>query len=260
MTEKEFDIEDKKITKEMLDEISKNYEELALNIPKPVYDKEGNLKNEKEIKSKIKKYLPTLLTLWAVNIAITERNSIKTMTNTNLYINTLKKAIKKQKTAISVKEWESIMKKTIKDRAKKIKIKQVINGNAKRLNKQVQNTVMTMYKNGKNYKQTAVELQKLYGYNENKAKSIAITEKNYYKSEAQLQAIDNISGSVKKIWIHNHAKEPRLAHLYADGQVADESGYFLVDGYKTKAPQHFGIPSEDINCHCTMKIEVDLQK
>lgn len=260
MTEREFDIEDKKITKEMLNEISKNYEELALDIPKPKYDKEGNLENEKEIKSKIKKYLPILLTLWTVNLAITERNSTKAMTNTNLYVNTLKKAIKKPKTVISVKEWNKIMDKTIKSRIKKVKIKQVISGNAKRLNKQVQNTVITMYKNGKNYKQTALELQKLYGYNENKAKSIALTEKNFYKSEAQLRATDNISGSVKKIWVHNHAKEPRLSHLYANGQVADKDGYFLIDGYKTKAPQHFGIPSEDINCHCTMKLDVNLQK
>jgi hypothetical protein len=114
-----------------------------------------------------------------------------------------------------------------------------------------------MYKDGKNYKQTAKELQKQFGYNKNKAKSIAITEKNYYKSEAQLKAIDSITENVKKIWVYTGiAKEPREEHLQANGQVADKKGYFNIGGNLTKAPQHFGIASEDINCHCTMRIEI----
>src|SRR5574344_1321227 len=167
------------------------------------------------------------------------------MFNINLYFNTFK-----SNTSISTKEWNSIMDKILKDRQSKIKIKQVIKGNANVLNKQVQQTVMDFYRNGKNYKQTSKELQKQFGYNKNKAKSIAITEKNYYKSEAQLQAIDNISEKVNKIWIHNNlSKDPRESHIEANGQIADNNGYFHIGGFKTKSPQHFGIPSQDINCH-----------
>ena len=257
MTEKELDKLDNKETIAMLKEIDDNYASLNLPIAEPKYNKSGELTNEKEVKKSLKLILPILLILWEQNIAITTAKSIKIMTNTNLYFNIVKSGLKTPKTTISVKEWNSIMNKLIKDRQKKIKIKQVIRGNANRLNKEVQDTVLKMYKNGKNYKQTAKELQKQFGYNKNKAKSIAITEKNYYKSEAQLQAIDNISKEVKKIWVYTgRAKEPREEHLQADGQVADKKGYFHIGGLKTKAPQHFGRADQDINCHCIMRIEV----
>ena len=256
MTEKELDKLDNQETIAMLKEIDENYSSLDLPIVEPKYNKNGELTNEKEVKKSLKLILPILLVLWERNIAITTTKSIKIMTNTNLYVNTLKTALKQPKTSISVKEWNDIMDKLIKDRQKKIKIKQVIRGNANRLNKQVQDTVLKMYKEGKNYKQTAKELQKQFGYNKNKAKSIAITEKNYYKSEAQLRAIESITENVKKTWIHNRANDPREEHLQADGQVADKKGYFHIGGYKTTAPQHFGIASEDINCHCTMRIEI----
>jgi hypothetical protein len=256
MTEKELDKLDNKETIAMLKEIDDNYSSLDLPIVEPKYNKNGELTNEKEVKKSLKLILPILLVLWEQNIAITTAKSIKVMTNTNLYVNTLKTGLKLPKTTISVKEWNNIMGKLIKDRQKKVKIKQVIRGNANRLNKQVQDTVLKMYKNGKNYKQTAKELQKQFGYNKNKAKSIAITEKNYYKSEAQLQAIDNISENIKKIWVYTgRAKEPREEHLQADGQVADKKGYFHIGGLKTKAPQHFGRADQDINCMCIMRIE-----
>lgn len=256
MTEQELNKLDNQETIAMLKEIDANYSSLDLPIAEPKYDKNGELTNEKEVRNSLKLVLPILLTLWAGNIAITTTKSIKIMTNTNLYFNTVKKGLKTPKTTISTKEWNNIMDKLIKNRQNKIKIKQVIRGNANILNKQVQDLVINMYKNGKSWPQTSKELQKQFGYNKNKAKSIAITEKNYYKSEAQLQAIDNISENVKKTWIHNKAREPREEHQRANGQVADKKGYFHIGGYLTKAPQHFGIASEDINCHCTMRIEI----
>ena len=177
------------------------------------------------------------------------------MTYTNLYYNSVRKGLKVPKTMVSTKEWTNIVGKIVKDRQKKVKIKQVIRGNAKVLNKRVQNTVLKMYKDGKNYKQTAKVLEKEFGYNKAKAKSIAITEKNYYKSEAQLQATKDLN--TKKIWVYNNlAKEPRGTHRNANGQVADKDGYFHIGGFVTEGPQHFGIASEDINCHCTLRIEL----
>lgn len=257
MTEKELDKLDRQETIDMLKEIDENYANLDLPIVEPKYNKDGELTNEKEVKASLKLVLPILLLLWGHNLDITMNKSINTMNYTNLYYNGVKKGLKLSKTMISVKEWNKIVDKAVKDRQKAIKIKQVIRGNANSLNKRVQDTVLKMYKNGKNYKQTAKELQKQFGYNKAKAKSIAITEKNYYKSEAQLRAIESITENVKKTWIHNNlSKEPRDSHVSANGQVADKNGYFHIDGFKTKAPQHFGIPSEDINCHCTMRIEI----
>lgn len=256
MNEKEFNKLTAEETNSMLQEIEDNYSNLNLDITKPKYDKEGNWLNEKEVKNSLKLILPILYLLWQRNMAITTAKSIKIMTYTNIYFNTLKKAKNLSKKSISVKEWNNMIDNIVKNRQKAIRIKQVINGNARVLNKRVQNTVVKMYKDGKSWVQTSKELQREFGYNKNKAKSIAITEKNYYKSEAQLQSIDNIQENVKKTWIHTRAKEPRETHLQADGQAADKKGYFNIGGLKTQAPQHFGIPSEDINCHCIMKVEV----
>jgi hypothetical protein len=115
--------------------------------------------------------------------------------------------------------------------------------------------VVNGYKNGKRWTQISKELQKEFGYNKAKAKSIAITERNYYKSEAQLQAIKNTNGIVKKIWVHNNIGIGRDEHIAADGQIADKNGYFYVAGQKTIAPQHFGSASQDINCRCSLKLE-----
>jgi hypothetical protein len=172
-----------------------------------------------------------------------------------MLVNSLKRSKNAVKTVITTREWNSIIDKTVKDRIKKVKIKQVIQGNAKRLNKKVQKTVVNGYKNGKRWTQISKELQKEFGYNKAKAKSIAITERNYYKSEAQLQAIKNANGIIKKIWVHNFSKMPRDEHSMADGQIADKNGYFYVAGKKTIAPQHFGSASQDINCHCTVRLE-----
>ena len=177
------------------------------------------------------------------------------MNYTNQYFNSVRQGLKVPKTTISVKEWTKIVDKAVKDRQKAVQIKQVINGNARVLNKRVQNTVLQMYKDGKNYKQTAKELQREFGYNKNKAKQIAITEKNYYKSEAQLQAIVGLD--VIKTWKHNGgSKEPRETHIQASGQIADKDGYFQVGDYKTTAPQHFGIADQDIYCRCSLRIDV----
>lgn len=253
MTEKEFNKLDKKEQIAMLREIDKNYEELDLPITEPKYDNNGEIKNKKQVDKSLKNTFKILLALWTINWAITETNSKKSMLIVNNRVNSLKRSKNAVKTVITTKEWQKIIDKTVKDRIKKVKIKQVIQGNAKRLNKKVQKTVVNGYKNGKRWTQISKELQKEFGYNKNKAKSIAITERNYYKSEAQLQAIKGTD--IKKIWVHNSSKMPRDEHISADGQVADKDGYFYVAGMKVEAPQHFGDPSQDINCRCTIRLE-----
>lgn len=249
----------------MLHEIDKNYKELDLPEINPIYDSEGNIKNEKEIKAQLKKILAIVTILWLTNSTIIDNSSIKTTTYTFSYYNALKqnlvritaKEIKElSKTTMSSKKWTKIINKLVKERQKTIKIKQVIKGNANVLNRKLQNKIVSMYKAGKTKPQIAKEISKTMGYNKNKAKSIAMTEVNYYKSEAQIQATKGLN--IKKTWIHNPiAKEPRDSHIQADGQtVIGNDTMFNVGGIETIAPQHFGIASEDINCHCTMQIEI----
>jgi len=240
---------------DMLKEIDKAYANVKLPEVEPKYNKDGEITNEKEIKETLKKVLTIVSALWLLNKAITDTKSTKVMTNTILYYNAVKKAKNIPKTMITKKEWTSLIDKISSERAKQIKINQVIRGNARVLNKRIQQTVVSMYKRGKSKPQIAKELQRTMRFNKNKAKSIAMTELNYYKSEAQLQATDGLK--IKKTWKHNHALEPRESHQRSDGKtVIGRDTYFVIGGNKTKAPQHFGIASQDINCHCSMIIEV----
>ena len=259
MTQKEFDKLDKQEQIDMLKEVEEQFN-VDLPIVEPKYDSEGNIKNQKEVDNSLKKVLPLALTIWNLSYTVIKDKCTQAMIYTNNFVNSLKKAKKLSKTMITDKEWNEIIDKTVKDREKRIKIKQVIKGNANLLNKRVQQTVKNGYKNGKSYVQIQKELQRQFGYSKAKAKSIAITERNYYKSSAQLEAIARCSEYVKKTWVHNPSKNPRDSHVHADGQVADKKGYFEVNGYKTLAPQHFGIANQDINCHCTMKIEIMEEK
>ena len=259
MTQKEFDKLDKEEQIEMLKEVEEQFN-VDLPIVEPKYDDDGNIKNQKEVDNSLKKILPIALTIWSLSYTVIKDKSTETMIYTNIFINGLKKAKNISKTMISEKEWNKIIDKTVKDREKRIKIKQVIKGNANLLNKRVQQTVKNGYKNGKSYVQIQKELQRQFGYSKAKAKSIAITERNYYKSSAQLEAIARCSEYVKKTWVHNPSKNPRDSHVHADGQVADKKGYFKINGYKTLGPQHFGIANQDINCHCTLKIEIMEEK
>lgn len=256
MTQKEFEKLDKKEQVEMLKKVEEQFN-VDLPIVEPEYDDEGNIKNQKKVDDSLKKVLPIALAIWTLVYAVIKDKCTETMIYTNTFINSLKKAKKLSKTMITTEEWEKTIDKIVKDREKRIKIKQVIKGNANLLNKRVQETVKNGYKNGKNYKQISKELQKQFGYSKGKAKTIAITERNYYKSSAQLAAIENCSEYVKKTWIHNPSRMPRDSHVHADGQVADKKGYFTVNGYKTKAPQHFPNVGDNVNCHCTMRIEIE---
>jgi hypothetical protein len=238
----------------MFKEIEQNYN-ITLPDIDPKYDSDGNIKNEKEIKAQLKKLFIIMTGVWLVNRKIIDSYSEKVMISEYLAIVSLVKKKGIRATLVTRQDWNTIIRQTMLKRAKNVQIKQVISGNAKRLNKRLQQTVESMYKQGKSKPQIAKALQKELGYNKNKAKSIATTEINYYKSEAQLEATKGLD--VKKTWVYNYrAKEPRESHLAADGQtVIGRDNYFTVGGIKTKAPQHFGMADQDINCHCTMRIE-----
>jgi hypothetical protein len=236
---------------EMLRQINKNYD-VKLPTIEPIYDDKGEIKNEKAIKDILKQVLLIITTIWLSNKAVIDTFSKKTITNTFSYYSVYK-GTKIGKTSTS---WNTIINNAMKKRAEQVKIKQVIKGNITTLNKRLQTIVVDMYKSGKNKNQIAKELSRELGFNKQKAKSIAVTEVNYYKSEAQLEATKGLD--VRKIWVYNPiALEPRETHIAADGQtVIGQDAYFNVGGNKTLAPQHFGLPSEDVNCHCTMRVEV----
>lgn len=159
--------------------------------------------------------------------------------------------------------------KMVKRRKDLIKWNRLINANAKRLDRAVSNIVKQGIANSKTARQIQAELEKTMNMNRGKAKSIARTETNYYKSATKMEVgrkQEKIGNIVVKTWIHTRLSfEPRESHVRANGQkVEGIDSYFTVGGFKTKAPQQFGIASQDINCTCDMKMEfqkdVDMSK
>lgn len=236
--------------KELLNNIKANFDEANIVLPEFKY-KDGKIQNAKQIKKRFSTWKLIILALWVKNYETMIKSNRKQIQLDLDYGNDLRKEVK-----APVKKSQAVIDDIVDERMQKVKIKNVTNGNAKVFNKRIQNMVKEAYKTGKSKEQTMTLLQKEFEYNEKKAKSIAITERNYYISEAQLRAIEGIEKLVTKKWIHNDIGIPRPTHLEADGQIADEDGYFHVGEYYVKAPQHFGLPEQDINCHCGMRIDV----
>lgn len=64
--------------------------------------------------------------------------------------------------------------------------------------------------------------------------------------------------TVNKRWVYTYeSKQYRDSHRAHDGVIADEDGYFTINGKKTLAPRLFGDPGEDYNCKCDIAITVD---
>ena len=87
------------------------------------------------------------------------------------------------------------------------------------------------------------------------------TESTRLRTEAKLEAVEAIkqSGySVYRQWLYTwESITPRQHHVDANGLREDSNGYFSINGYRTKGPGLFGVPSEDINCRCDTAIYVD---
>lgn len=160
------------------------------------------------------------------------------------------------------KEISNLIGKTIKRRTQIIKWNKVINANTKRLDRAVSNIVKKGLAESKTSRQIQAELEKTMNMNRGKAKTIARTESNYYRSAAKYDVgkrNEKIGNQIIKTWVYTHlSKEPRPEHQNANGQkVEGIDAYFTVGGFKTKAPHMFGIASQDINCTCDYKMEFE---
>lgn len=225
------------------------------------YDKNGELKNTRTINQKIKKITPLIIGLWLLNGNNIIGSSEKITAETWLFYEFV--AVSKRKVKKIVITLPSIKKQvteTIKKRKKIIKWDKVIKGNARTLDKRVAKVIKKGLKNNKTENQIKKQLTQTMKLNSGKAKSIARTETNYYKSDAKLTVgrhQEKYGIIVYKTWVYTfRSKEPRKNHMSADNQVVKGiDGKFTVSGKKTVAPQHFEIASEDINCTCDYRVD-----
>ena len=93
-----------------------------------------------------------------------------------------------------------------------------------------------------------------------KAIRVARTESGRAQNLGELKSIDTaeLNGvGIKKVWISTLDDLTRDTHAELDGQIANDEGYFIIDGMRTQAPNQFGIASQDINCRCSLGYEVE---
>lgn len=112
--------------------------------------------------------------------------------------------------------------------------------------------------------------------NEKKSKSLVSsivrifrTESTKMRSQLKLDIQEELREqgiNIKRKWVHTLYNPqnvildnytPREEHLFMNGQVEDDRGYFHNHEHSTKAPGLFGLPGEDINCRCDVEYVLD---
>ena len=250
--------------RELFKGVNKNYiksnskldEEVEEIYKKTRYDKNGKLiTKQKEYKSNFKRVLALTTALWLKNGKDIQKTSTEIMSTTLLLFE-----------FIGFKEFnfrkgfkiDLIIREAMAKRNKSINFAKVLGSNSKRLNKRVQKIITKAVKNGESLKSTEKKLTKVLKGNAGKAKAIAATETNFYRSESQLiggKLTQERGVEMIKEWIYTfRSREPRETHIAADGQTVALNDKFTVGGKETDAPQHFGDPSEDINCKCRIRV------
>lgn len=246
--------------KKLIKFINDNYKLTEKQIISKIEEIKKENKKQKEIISTI---TPLIVLLWSKNKIQITKSSINIMQNSWVfyeYVSVMK--LNNPKVILSNSEISKLIQNTITKREKIIKWNKVIKGNTKKLDKNVKNIIKKGIKNNKTVRQIQNDLEKTMKLNRGKAKSIAMTETSYYKSESKLQVGQYHSKKgnlIIKKWIYTYlSNEHRQNHINANGQtVIGVDSMFNVGGKSTVAPQHFGDPSEDINCTCDYSMEYD---
>ncbi|PAF34211.1 hypothetical protein CHH69_16910, partial [Terribacillus saccharophilus] len=90
------------------------------------------------------------------------------------------------------------------------------------------------------------------------ARRVARTEAGRVQSVSRMDAAEVASKftKIQKVWSATLDMHTRSTHRHLDGQKADSEGYFHSGGARAQAPHLFGVPSQDINCRCSVLFNV----
>ena len=105
------------------------------------------------------------------------------------------------------------------------------------------------------YDQVATRIDTRMNTGRYNASRIARTEGQRVVNEATYQAqleAKARGADVVKQWCSVLDNRTRPTHRRLNGQIREINEYFEVNGRKALYPSGFGIPSEDINCRCTL--------
>lgn len=125
--------------------------------------------------------------------------------------------------------------------------------NKQKLEKAIRETLIQSAVKGSSYGELARDLTKELEIDYKKALTIMRTEGGRLASIGNLDGIEEVEElgiDIDKQWLATLDTRTRDAHAELDGQIADEEGYFEINGYQAEGPHLFGVPELDINCRC----------
>ena len=246
-------------------EYRKTYKDLESEIEEvqkvAKYDDDGNLENEKEVSGELSRITPFIAALWIKNGLMIEKTSEDTMKDVWTYYEYLSVTkMNNNRVMLTNSQINRNIKNSIAKRKKLVQFNRVLKANTRTLDKRLAKQITKAIKQGRTKHQLMRDLQKNFKLSSGRAKTIARTETNFYKSEAKLQMArhhEENGNDIYKVWRYTGiSDEPRVHHEEADGKVVmGADAYFDVGGLQTQAPQHFEKPGEDINCTCDYEIE-----
>lgn len=157
--------------------------------------------------------------------------------------------------------WElsrELAEKEIQERMKKgYPLHKTMTYNRRKTLKQLRRSLQQGWKKGETQDQLMKRVEKVVGSDEKRIKNIVQHETARMQSLAQIKSIEKAKKQgvwIKTQWWALRDAVTRPSHRYLHGQKSDEEGYFYVAGARARAPRLFGMPSEDCNCRCYLKI------
>lgn len=113
---------------------------------------------------------------------------------------------------------------------------------------------------GKSYPKIAKAITQRTEITAGNSLRIVRTEAHRVQSAARLVGFEKagkIGIETRRIWVATKDSRTRDTHRSMDGDEANKEGLFKSpSGHTTTAPGMFGIPEEDINCRCRLKLEL----
>ncbi|MEK4030806.1 phage minor head protein [Pseudobacillus sp. FSL P4-0506] len=157
--------------------------------------------------------------------------------------------------------WElgrELAEKTIQEQMKKgYPLNKTMTYNRRKTLKQLRRSFQEGWKKGETQDQLMKRVEEVIGSDKKRIKNIVKHETGRMQSLAQIKTIEKAKKKGVRIqtqWCALRDARTRPSHRYLHGQKSDEEGYFYVAGARARAPRLFGMPSEDCNCRCYLKI------
>ncbi|MDW7673188.1 MAG: phage minor head protein [Bacillota bacterium] len=112
---------------------------------------------------------------------------------------------------------------------------------------------------GESYQRMAKRFKDALENDAVKAVRVAKTEGHRVQQEGLAQSLEHAENQglrTRKRWVSTLDSKTRDSHQALDGKAADKDGYFRIRGRAAQYPGGFGVAEEDINCRCTIRIEI----